>query len=453
VSLTVQLNNPDGNAVDVDVAFDTGNSTASLGDIGNYTTETVSFPAGASDGATQPVAITITDDSEAEPREDAVFELTNLSTSGSATIGSVNPTTLTITDNDQPLVINEILADPASGIDGDANGDGTRDGSEDEFVEIYNDGSAAVDIGGYTLEDGAGLRHTFPANTVLDPGVAVVVFGGGTPTGIPGVVQVSSEGFLGLNNGGDDVTLKNASGQVVLAVSYGSEGGDNQSLTRDPDFTGSFTKHSQASGSGGALFSPGETVGGTALPVELVAFRAQETDGNVALTWKTASETNNAAFRVQRRAGKGAWTALETIEGAGTTTAAQRYRFTDREVPFDAETLTYRLKQVDTDGSTSLSETVTVKRGGASRLVLNAPSPNPVRTEAVTVELAVPAPMAKDARLSVYNVLGQRVASADRVRAGRQTVKLSVAGLASGTYFLRLSAGGSTTTQKITVVK
>ena len=162
-------------------------------------------------------------------------------------------------------VINEIHADPASGSAGDANGDGVRDFSDDEFVEIVNTSGADADISGWTLADGFSVRHTFPAGSIVADGCSVVVFGGGTPTGAFGISQVqsASSGALGLNNGGDSVTLNNGVSDVATA-SYGSEGGDNQSLTRDPDISGAtLVKHSSATGSGGALYSPGTLVDGT----------------------------------------------------------------------------------------------------------------------------------------------------------------------------------------------
>jgi hypothetical protein len=162
-------------------------------------------------------------------------------------------------------VINELLADPASGSAGDANGDGTRNGSQDEFVELINNTGSSYDISGWTLSDASGLRHVFPSGSVVTPGCGILVFGGGTPTGSFGrmPVQTSSGGFLGLNNGGDDLTLDSGIGPAAT-VSYGGEGGDNQSLTLDPDITGaSFVKHSLATGSGGTLFSPGTRIDGS----------------------------------------------------------------------------------------------------------------------------------------------------------------------------------------------
>ncbi|WP_438964222.1 T9SS type A sorting domain-containing protein, partial [Winogradskyella sp.] len=115
-------------------------------------------------------------------------------------------------------------------------------------------GAGSLDISGYTIEDGFGLRHTFPASTILPSNSFITVFGGGTPTGIPGLTQVSSEGGLGLNNGGDDVIVKNGSGVVVVSYTY--TGATDQSVARSPDYTGTFVAHSTITGNGGALFSP-----------------------------------------------------------------------------------------------------------------------------------------------------------------------------------------------------
>ncbi len=162
-------------------------------------------------------------------------------------------------------VINEVNADPDTSL-GDANNDGTANFSQDEFVEIVNNTGGDVDVSGWTLADGFNVRHVFPAGTLLTDGCGVVVFGGGSPQGAFGgmEVQTASSGALGLNNGGDTVTLNDGATDRAV-VSYGGEGGGNQSLTRDPDLTGTdLVQHTTASGSGGALFSPGTLVDGSA---------------------------------------------------------------------------------------------------------------------------------------------------------------------------------------------
>lgn len=161
------------------------------------------------------------------------------------------------------IVINEIHYDPADP-GGDANGDGTRDATDDEFVEILNLGGFDVDVSGWTLSDNTIDRHTFPAGTTLSAGCGIVVFGGGTPTGTFGDMEVQTAGTLSLNNGGDTLTLNDGTSDVASETYPGTV--DNQSITRDPDGTGSFVAHSTATGSGGALFSPGTQISGTNFP-------------------------------------------------------------------------------------------------------------------------------------------------------------------------------------------
>ncbi|MCP3938848.1 MAG: lamin tail domain-containing protein, partial [Actinomycetia bacterium] len=172
--------------------------------------------------------------------------------------------------NHPVVLISEIHADPAPGLAGDANGDGTRDAAEDEFVEIVNTGFDPVDISGFTLSDSLQIRHTFPPATVIPAREAAVVFGGGTPTGTfgnaaaNGLVFIASTGGLSLNNTGDTVTLEDALRRaVVQSVTYGPEGDQDQSLVRDPDFSNApMVLHSTANGAGGSLYSPGARISG-----------------------------------------------------------------------------------------------------------------------------------------------------------------------------------------------
>jgi len=225
------------------------------------------------------IGMTSTDIGVSEPSSTPIghsLQLTGTGTSSSdfawaaaqpGTFGSVN-TGQSFADVGPPpsldFVINEIHADPASGLPGDANGDGIRHYGQDEFVELVNTSGADIDVSGWTLADGVGPRHVFPSGSVVESGCAVVVFGGNTPTGDFGasLVQIASSGSLGLNNGGDTVTLSD--GAIDLSTSYGGEGGNNQSLTLAPDVSGtSYVQHSSASGSGGALFSPGTQADGS----------------------------------------------------------------------------------------------------------------------------------------------------------------------------------------------
>jgi hypothetical protein len=142
--------------------------------------------------------------------------------------------------------LNEILADPPPDPEGDANGDGVRNSADDEFVEVINRGSAAVDISAWTLADSTGVRHVFPDGLVLASGQLYVVFGGGTPTGIPSASAVASTGGLSLNNTADQVRLLDGAGVSKDAHSYGAEANADQSLIRLPDGDGAWTRPQDA---------------------------------------------------------------------------------------------------------------------------------------------------------------------------------------------------------------
>lgn len=164
------------------------------------------------------------------------------------------------------LIINEVLYDPPAGNVGDANGDGTRDANDDEFIEFVNNSSLSFDLSGYTLSDLTALRHTFPSGSVIPANGVLVLFGGGIPTGIFGgaIVQTASEGQINISNAGDLVTLSDASGTTVLTFDTAPlSANPDESYTRNPDISGGFEQHSTIPSAGGLLFSPGTKLDGT----------------------------------------------------------------------------------------------------------------------------------------------------------------------------------------------
>ncbi len=181
------------------------------------------------------------------------------------------------------IVFNEVLTDGTA--EGDPNGDGdTGHPFEDQFVELVNVRGADLALDGFTLieEDLAegSPRHTFPAGAVLPAGHALVVFGGGdapAATATAAFFSANAADPAGLSFGlhlsvpADAVWLLDAEGGVVDRFCYGSpaagcplQAADDASLTRDPDLTGDFVPHPTAAGAGGATFSPGARLDGTA---------------------------------------------------------------------------------------------------------------------------------------------------------------------------------------------
>ncbi len=196
-----------------------------------------------------------------------------------------------------------------------------------------------------------------------------------------------------------------------------------------------------------------------ALPVELAAFEAAVDGQAVRLTWRTVSETGNAGFEVQRaEAGDGAtgrrggWETLAFVEGRGTTTEAQAYRFTDEGLPYEARRLVYRLKQIDGDGTFAYSREVEVDLSVPAAFALHGNFPNPFSGQ-TTIRYELP--QAGPVRLAVYDLLGRRVAVLvdEAQEGGRKEVVFNASGLPSGVYFVRLQAGARVLTQRMAVVR
>lgn len=178
------------------------------------------------------------------------------------------------------LVVNEVLADPPDGVAGDANRDGTRGGSDDEFVELVNGSPETLDVSGWSIRTrsltGASetTRHVFALGTNIPAGDALVVFGGGAfdphdPAFGGSHVIKSSGGALSLTNGGLFVIIRDPSGNLVTQFSFNAaddnQGLDStdQSLTRSPDITGAFAGHTSAPNAAARRFSPGTLLDGS----------------------------------------------------------------------------------------------------------------------------------------------------------------------------------------------
>lgn len=78
------------------------------------------------------------------------------------------------------------------------------------------------------------------------------------------------------------------------------------------------------------------------------------------LTWATNFEENNAMFVIEKSEDGLEFMNIGSVEGSGDTDEMKEYNFLD--VMASAETIFYRLKQVDFDGSFSYSEITTIRQ-------------------------------------------------------------------------------------------
>lgn len=359
-----------------------------------------------------------------------------------------------------------------------------HDNFDDVDGDLFNDFGRAVSIsadgdralvgadgdvdGGFDAQGSAYVFDRQPDGTWTQQAEFIAADGGfDDHLGIS--VAISGDGqraLLGANQ--DDVNGSEAQGSAYV-IARQSDGSwvQQAKLTasdgeEDDRFGGAVAI--SADGQRGLVGAPDDDVNGTltqgsayeygsaSLPVELAYFSAQADGRAAVLSWRTLTETHNAGFEIQERAkgGAGEWETLALVEGAGTTTKPQSYQH--RVTGLDRGTHLFRLKQVDLDGSATLSKEIELALGLPRRFGLQAAYPNPA---AGTAAIPFDVPRRAQVRLAVYDVLGRRVATlVDAERApGRHLAQVNASGLSGGTYFYRIRMGDFRATKKLVVVR
>ena len=186
------------------------------------------------------------------------------------------------------------------------------------------------------------------------------------------------------------------------------------------------------------------------IPVEFASFSADANGTDAELNWITATETNNKGFDIERMNNEGDFEFIGFVDGFGTTTEPQAYSFVDKKL--NTGYYTYRLKQIDFDGTFSYSSNVEIEIVAPSNFALEQNYPNPFNPS-TTIRFSIPAET--DIRLSVFNALGQEVAEIinSRLKEGYHEINFDAVSLTSGIYFYRLEADKFVDVKKMIIIK
>jgi len=199
---------------------------------------------------------------------------------------------------------------------------------------------------------------------------------------------------------------------------------------------------------------------GGVIPVELISFTANEANNVVSLQWQTATETNNRGFDVERRTNK-TWEKVGFVAGYGTSTETRSYSLNDNVSNVSGNTVYYRLKQIDFDGSFDYSKEIEVTiAGGPKEFSISQNYPNPFNP---TTVIKYNVPFQSQVKIVVYNLMGEVVTElVNAVKgAGYHEARFEAVSkqLSSGVYLYRIEAssvdGGKTfkQTKKMVLMK
>ena len=178
---------------------------------------------------------------------------------------------------------------------------------------------------------------------------------------------------------------------------------------------------------------------GWGLPVTLLSLEAKKINATTTqLTWKTAQEINNKGFEVQRSFDGSYFVNIGFVNGAGNSDVMKEYRFAD--IPGKTGRIYYRLKQVDFDEQSKLSQIVSVifDKQGIVKVY-----PNPAQQK-VTIEGA-------DLynRIQLFDAGGRMVR--EKTNNNQYLFTLNLEGLKSGIYLLQLGNSSGSQTLKLVI--
>ncbi len=177
------------------------------------------------------------------------------------------------------------------------------------------------------------------------------------------------------------------------------------------------------------------------IPVELTSFAASNDRNNVTLNWATATEVNNSGFQIERKLnGTNEWTNLSFVSGKGTSTERNNYSYMDKGLTVGK--YSYRLKQVDLDGTFEYSPVIEVDVNAPNEYTLYQNYPNPFNPS-TTIEYSLPEKA--DVTISIYTAIGELVTTLvdGTVESGYQKVSFNASNLTSGTYIYQIKAVGA----------
>ena len=177
---------------------------------------------------------------------------------------------------------------------------------------------------------------------------------------------------FGFGDGGSPGCGSNLSGyfsnsQERTSVSYVYTGVDNTDPANYQTNSVNYTPGADpASGNAGFIGRNGSWINdqscipsSSVLPITLLHFYGVAKQTNIILHWATATEKDNAYMSVERSRDGIHFQEIGQVTGAGTTSSAQLYDFTDWK-PFTGINY-YRLKQVDHDNNYEYHKTIAVE--------------------------------------------------------------------------------------------
>lgn len=378
----------------------------------------------------------------------------------------VDDIVISMSSSNLDILISEIMYNPNS------------PESDWEWIEIYNNSSSSIDLSNFILDDNAGTALVsanitsgiLAGNTGIvlnNPTISSTDFTsawGGSGSITLGVVSAN---WPQLNNSSDGVGIwtnltrynsqnfTNALDQVnyedatnswpnvtnAQSISYndGTFAADNNlasswSLSTSSGSTPVGTGYSSSiNGTTNTGLDIGSPYGNMALPVDLIEFKAVKKETIIALSWATASETNNDRFEIEKSNNGEFFQKFGEVIGSGNSDVIINYSFEDN-APLNGINY-FRLKQIDFDGKFEYSVIEAVAFNNFLNPIRIYPNPS---QQNLTVELSKP--LQGKTTLELIDFSG-KILYNRTVDGEYQNVEIQTSDVPPGIYFLKIING------------
>ncbi len=261
-----------------------------------------------------------------------------------------------------------------------------------------------------------------------------------------GIIEGVQTEVVGMLNQLSSLLPKDASGNVVTAMA------DSLKVKNQPNiikgiYTYYFVTEDRSKGVHNAkytvaLLQRALSNLGYVVPVELTSFTASANYNQITLSWQTITETNNKGFEIQKKLGN-SWVTSGFLNGKVNSTNIVQYTYVDKLSDAVSGKLTYRLKQIDLNGSAHYSKEVEVAAiVGPNSYTLYQNYPNPFNP-ATTIKYLLP--FESNVKITLYNITGAEIkvlANSTQAVGEHQLIfnAASESNLSSGVYFYSIEA-------------
>ncbi len=244
--------------------------------------------------------------------------------------------------------------------------------------------------------------------------------------------------------GGNPDPTSNLSGATkIISVLNGATANDSTWTYHKLTDSTQYAEYSVASFSGGG---GGGTGNNKALPVTLLSFNGTRIKTDVQLSWQATQEINAGNYFVERSLNGFDFAGIGSVRATGNSFITQSYSYLDyNAASLNTNTLYYRLKIADKDGSYSYSKIISLQNDDINKtLVL---FPNPTHTSAI---LQFTAAAAKKYTINIITTDGKLVKLINiAASAGSNRVAIDLNNLQQATYMIIIIGDKDSKTLKL----